>query len=292
MRRSAIFGMVLCVALALYAASDTISALLTNDPLAGCPDVAEMANRKGLPSYNFSPFLKTPHTEVKTLKTDCDQTAFIVELFSRVTREAATKTDQVKAWITYLQTTIYHSCEAPLDSAGIGIYSPIALLQKRGMQCGQVARIAVDGLLANGFDAQMVQLVSHQAAEVFLDGKWRYIEADILTGGEFIYDHNGEIASIEDIVKDRSLLNKTNPYKELYGWRNCQDGALIPDKYAEYKNDSVKRYAQVFDTADYKQEGGKTPYIIRKTATDLDKRNYMYGWNIYRFCSIDGRCFP
>jgi hypothetical protein len=88
------------------------------------------------------------------------------------------------------------------------------LLRNRFAHCGQTNRILVDGLSAIGYETRLVQFVAHVGAEVYFDGGWRYIDADIFDFGTFVRKKDGTLASGAEITADLTLLDAIEPLAE------------------------------------------------------------------------------
>lgn len=184
-----------------------------------------------------------------------DRRELMLRLFARV---SAGEADPVLAWLEYLQERIAHPTEPPLHDNGIGIFDPLWILQNRIAHCGQTNRVLVDGLLAAGYRARVVQLRNHQAAEVWVDGDWRFLDADWMNA--VVREADGGIASAEDIWRDTSLL----------------DGLDSNEEFARYPVDILPpgfgTYAEMFETK---------PYYYVKTATRSQERDEYFGWANY-----------
>lgn len=248
-----------------------------------CPNPDQLAERASLPDVNNDPSIIPSFLTYR-----CDVNATLSSLFARVTDGATNHLEAGKKWITYVQTTIRSSLNSPLDKDGIAIYHPLWLLEHRAMNCGQNARLVVDGFVAAGIPARVLQMAGHVSAEFFAEGKWRLAEADILGNGEFVKDAAGQPASVDDILARPELLNSVSPYAEL-----TEDV------------DSVREsFRSIFDHKIYSQSSLTTPYVIMRiqrplvhhisilwtlnavlTKEFMRLRSHQHGWNEYGFCS-------
>lgn len=184
-----------------------------------------------------------------------DRRLLLQQLFSRVT---AGEPDPIESWVEYLQDRVAHPVEPPMHEWGINVYDPLWILENRLAWCGQINRVLVDGLLIAGFDARMVQLNGHQAAEVWLDGQWRYLDADF--ANVWVRKPDGMIPSAQEIHDDPSLLDSI-------AWE--PEFARYPTGVAD---PGPEFYAAVFEDQ---------PYYYVKTATPEQERDPFFGWNTY-----------
>jgi len=182
-------------------------------------------------------------------------------LFVEVTRGASRDIDKAKAWVRFLQDRIAHPQHAPLLENGQAVYDPLWILANRIGHCGQVNRLVCDGLSAAGFKTRVVQLAGHVAAEVWVDGAWRYFDADWLNLGQFVQRKDGTIPSALEIFSDRTLLDGLQPGAEF---RMYPVDVMGPEQ---------KPYVDMF---------ADRPYYYIKTATEKQELNVYYGWNYYK----------
>lgn len=198
---------------------------------------------------------------------DCDTISFLQAVVAYVTRNARTELERAAGWVMYLQQARYHSCHPPVDTEDQGVYHPIWLLTHRAAQCGQAARLVVDGFNAVGIPARVLQLRSHVAAEVYLLGAWRFVDVDVWAPGVFVLTHSGAPATVDDIIQDRSLVAQVPV------------GLQLPECI-----DLAWDYAAVFDSITY--DGyPPTPFVWQKTADAAALDNQYYGWNYFRSCT-------
>lgn len=249
---------------------------------ASCPDVASLAAREEPPRPRTGDSAAVAYL----LDYACDTRRHLADLFAAVTDLASDDLDAGTRWVTYVQRTLASSLHPPLDAAGTPIYQPLWLLGHRAMDCSQVARLVVDGFSAAGIPARLLQLKGHVSAEFFARGRWRLAEADILGGGEFVRNASGDLASVDEILRDPSLLDRVRPYVEL-----TSDAAY-----------GRSAFAAIFERAVYAQSPLPTPYVIRKierpaprlrllfwlNETIVDEarraREHYNGWHQYDFC--------
>lgn len=246
------------------------------DPLIYCPSVETRWLLQPVTTADRASSIQQQVVPVENLTTQCDQRAWLKAVASRVTSAGNTETEKMVLWAGFLQAALYHSCNAPLDGQGQAVYSPIWILEHRGVQCGQAARVFVDGMTAMGMRARLVQLRNHVAAEGWADGKWHFIETDALNDGEQIHAPDGTIASVAEILASPALLDQVTPSKELAQYPVCTNLSAPPPTYQS-----------IFERHRYQGDEMDTPYVIRKTSTPEQERNHYFGWNYYVKCGMD-----
>jgi hypothetical protein len=239
-----------------------------------CPSARDFSGLTTFPEItNLTEYRMQWVVPASELETSCDQHQFLHDLFMDVTANATTEVEKVEMWVTYLQATTYPSCYPPLDDNNAQlVFSPTWLIRHHGMQCGQNARLAVDGFHAGGMQARVIQLNQHVAAEVYANGKWRFIDPDMLDTGVFVRMPGGDIASIPEIEENRSLTTGIIAYRERDSLPSCGNNVT-----------PFTNYTSVFDRYLYPGSQFPTPYGIGKTATPEQETNYYYGWNYYAY---------
>jgi hypothetical protein len=192
----------------------------------------------------------------KDVDTSIDAQAVLGLLTSRVFGDAASDQEKVTRWVRYVLQRMAGTQAAPMMSNGQMVVHPIALLRLRTGQCGQVNRVVVDGLLAAGYDARLVQLSGHVAAEVRYGGNWHFLDAFYSSPAGPLVAPDGTIPSTIDICKHLDWVDKSPPelrdamHKEVFAV------CVYPDLPA-------------------------TPFYWIKTAAPREMRNVYYGWNDY-----------
>jgi hypothetical protein len=189
-----------------------------------------------------------------------DRKILLRTLFLRIAAGQPTDQARVEAWVRYVQDRIAHPKWAPLLENGQAIYDPYWILKNRIGQCGQTNRVVIDGLNAAGFKTRLVQLKSHVAAEVWLDGGWRFLDADWLDLGQFVRHRDGTIASADEIYRNPELLEGLSPGMEF---------KLYP---IDVLHPGFEPYELMFSVK---------PYYVYKTADIEQERNEYFGWNYY-----------
>lgn len=153
------------------------------------------------------------------------------------------------------------------------VLDPIWVLENRLGKCGQTNRVLLDGLETLGIKGRLVQLVAHIAAEVWLDGQWRFLDADWLDDGEVVRRPDGRIPSAREISSNPHWLDSLHPASEwsAYG----VDLGYSPETFT----DPVKRYKEMFVRTEV--SGLTTPYYYVKTATAEQRQDVFFGWMNY-----------
>jgi hypothetical protein len=234
-----------------------------------CPNIEALLNPK-VPAEikNISQYQSQTVLSDNELIIQCDQKVFLKKLFHEVTKNEQTEMGKIKSWAIFLQKRLYHSCYPPVGSNSQAIYNPIWILKNQGVHCGQAARLTVDGFLAAGFKARLIQLNSHVVAEVWASDKYRMIDVDALDVAGFIYNSHGEIASVDDIFKNTGLVQSLHAYNKQKHYLNCTTAPPLPELYSDFFS---------------KQTYGAftTPFIYEKTSSPSQMKNIYYGWNYY-----------
>ena len=130
---------------------------------------------------------------------------FLKKLTKELVKDADSDEEIYKAVISFVQRSIFRDPVAqPVNEDGSLPDSLTTLFCARG-RCGHVSLLLVDMFTSIGFDARLIQLPKHVAAEVKIDGRWVIADADIFKHGIIPYNKKGKIISMEDIQE--------NPYQ-------------------------------------------------------------------------------
>jgi hypothetical protein len=195
-----------------------------------------------------------------------DRNVILRSLFQRVA-PGDTDEQKIEHWVIYLQDRIAHPAWPPMHSASVMVTDPIWILQHRLGQCGQTNRVLVDGLLAAGYRARLVQLAAHVAAEAWWDGQWHYLDADWLKLGQFVRKPDGTIPSTAEIYSHPEYLKSVKAGREF-------------ELYPVNVRHTHQRYSAMFTHVTL--GGYTTPYYLVKTATTAQEHDASFGWNYYR----------
>ncbi|CAB3889890.1 hypothetical protein LMG26788_03786 [Achromobacter pulmonis] len=244
------------------------------NPLAGCPSVELTWLLQPVTKEERAATLHETRVPIADLETQCDQRAWLKAIATRITSPGNGETEKMMLWAGFLQDALFHSCNAPLDEQGQAVYSPIWMLWHRGVQCGQSARLFVDGMTSIGMKARLIQLHNHVSAEAWADGRWHFIETDALNDGDQIRRPDGSIPSASEIMADKGVLTGATAMEELAQYPICTNLGTIT-------------FESAFQKYKYPGDALETPYVIKKTATLEQERNHYFGWNYYEKCRLD-----
>jgi hypothetical protein len=186
------------------------------------------------------------------------------EIVRRITQGAQNDIEKIRLWTMFLQDKIIHPKHPPIIECGQLIFDPIWILKNKVAQCGQVNRLVVDGLETLGFKGRVVQLSNHVIAEVYVDGRYLALDADLLDYGSFFYNKHGRIVSAMEIFLNPKILER------LQG--------QVYSAYPEFKDiphDENYWYNYLL------QGFVSKPYYYKKTASLKQLDNQYFGWNYY-----------
>jgi hypothetical protein len=127
-------------------------------------------------------------------------------IFEKITSGAADNHDRHLLVRNFLQNAAYHNHVQPMYPDGQAVFDPLILLELGEMRCGAVARVAADLFDAAGYKTRLVQANAHVTAEVFYDGKWSLMEADLFGGPPLVID--GRIPSVAELAQNPFLIDK------------------------------------------------------------------------------------
>lgn len=190
----------------------------------------------------------------------------LAALLSMVQAGARNELEIGANWVRWVQSHKLESCNPPMHSEKDMVKHPLTLLKLGSMQCGQSARLLADGLLSIGFPVRLVFFGSHTAAEAYLGGGWRLLEASILDGGDLPIDSSGEWVSAAG-ARELATVPKFAPYREQMS-RKCKN---YPNLNSE-DFDSLGTWVQ-------------TVAMPRRTATKVGvggRFSWDYGWNLLK----------
>ena len=234
---------------------------ISHQPSASISITELIDNQNAAVVLSSSSLLKPVTLAISKIDTSLNRRDILKQLFAHVTSQETNDIKRVEAWVRYLQDRIAHPKHAPLHKNGQAIYDPLWIIKNRLGHCGQTNRVLVDGLAAVGIKARLVQLKAHVAAEAWLDGQWRFLDADWLNLGQFVRHKDGSIPSANEIHLNPSLLKGLRPGLEFRMY--------VVDVW----NKQTEPYARMFSTQ---------PFYYIKTATNKQEKNPYYGWNYYQ----------
>lgn len=148
----------------------------------------------------------------KALSEGEDQAAFLTNVTSAITAPTMKPQDKARAVVIFAQTLFYHHFAAqPMDGKTL-LVNPIEVVVFRACRCGSAARLVVDLMQTMGFDARLVGGACHTAAEAFIDGSWRLLEASLYPPGIVPVGQDGELLRTSDAIAEPDQLDKWPSY--------------------------------------------------------------------------------
>ena len=203
-----------------------------------------------------------------------DRHAALAAIFQKLTAGLSTNRDKHLAVLRFLQQSVIHnSIIQPTYTDGTPAFDPLVLLELGEMQCGFVARLAVDLFAAAGYQGRVVQLTAHQIAEIYYDNSWHYFDADLFGNGASVFNPDGSVPSVEQLSQDPFLIDSLPSYWE-------------PDPYNQVAANSCSQPSYYYFSRaawDAQYPAGRTPYVIYKTAsTAQENSSRLYGWEYRR----------
>ena len=123
----------------------------------------------------------------------------------------------VQAW-----RFIYHHSQHYAPLTGLEwLHDPILFFNSAGFGlCDDLAQVLYHFWTAMGYEARIWGLNGHVVPEVFAEGKWQLLDPDFRT---YYLNDSGEIASIEEIAYDPTLISNPRSMLESY----------LPSAYSE-----------------------------------------------------------
>jgi hypothetical protein len=203
-----------------------------------------------------------------------DRKKVLRHIFCVLTKDATTNKEKHIAILKFLHKSSFHNAYLqPMYPNKEMVCDPLVLLELGEMRCGHVAKVAVDLFAAVGIKGRFVPLGGHTIAEVFYDGSWHYLDADIFGNGETVVDEKGLVPSVIELSRTPYRIDSLAHYFEL-SFRG------IPLPWAYYPSYFY------FGKASY-TEG--TVVYYEKTATGDQEQNKLYGWNHYKISDDNER---
>lgn len=109
----------------------------------------------------------------------------------------------------FVQDSVFHHPLLQLvRPGGLALFDSVAVLLCGIGRCGHVAALACDLYRAAGFEARVTQLHKHLCCEVFVEGRWRVVDADAFKGGVWPRNHVGGWATLDELRADPVLLDQ------------------------------------------------------------------------------------
>ena len=192
-----------------------------------------------------------------------------------ITKSVETETSKAMAWVHFLRYALAHSYFPLENEDGTMAYSPYRLLVDGYSQCGQTARLVVDGLHLIGIKSRLIQLNGHVSAEFWNNTRWIFAEADIIAENENLINYKGEFASIDDLIENPKILSQITPMK------NKSSNASMISDYA-WREEADKDWPMAFKAIKYEQSPLSTPYEIKRLEIRKGKLE-NFKWDHYVF---------
>jgi len=197
-----------------------------------------------------------------------DRPTALRAIFDRVTQGAATATEQHLAIVGFVQKAGFHNDVQPVYRSGFEVMDPLVCLELGELRCSHANRLAIDLMEAGGHPGRFVQFASHQAAEIYYDGRWHYLDADIPGGGAAPRLPDGTIPSVEQLSATPLALDALPHYREL---RRSGRALLAASHYPAWFHFSEHAYS---DTTI------EVVYYLKRSDGD-PQRTRFYGWDDY-----------
>lgn len=154
----------------------------------------------------------------------------VEKVFDRIERrlraDTANDMDFFIQSVVFFRAAALHGSKPVRRDDGIWNLNPVTNFLQTNLQCGEINRLMVDYFTYAGFDARLVQLTQHQAGEVFVDGRWRFADADMLDFDLFPRDADGDIVGMAEMNADPRILDRLVPYAEAV-WRDLTLGKRL-----------------------------------------------------------------
>lgn len=208
--------------------------------------------------------------QVSRMLEHVDRKRALKAIFDRVTSGAKTDTQRHLAILKFLQKAAFHNYwMQPIYEDKQLVFDPLVLLELGAMQCGAVARVGADLFDAAGYRTRVVQAANHVSAEIFYEGGWRLLEADLYRGGQAPM-LKGRIMSVNELSYNPSVMDR------------------LPTRFTNYVHYPPKeRLKKSFEYSSFIffskwLYGNLKPCWYYKTATpEQAAASRFYGWNYY-----------
>lgn len=204
---------------------------------------------------------------------EVDRRDWLASLYEKLTKGLKDEEAQVLAVLKHVQARMVPPLWAPLDQHSRQmILDPLALYDLRLAGCGQTNRLLVDVLEAGGFKAYPLQLNGHVAAAVWLDGDWRYLDADTQSFGFVMRGANGKIVTVAELHENPDISRNVPMMVEVVQFRAVRGLQPVTD---------IDTFGslRIFDRHTYEQYG-QTPFLwVRNEGEEsFTRKRSDYGW--------------
>ena len=140
-------------------------------------------------------------------------TQFLKNLFEKLTSHAKSDIEIFTICVDWARSTFYHHLAGQyLHNDGTMICNPLANVQLRVARCGLSARAVCDLLAIGGFECNIFSAGCHTAAEVVVDGRPVFAEADLFPVGVHPCNEDGLLVSVHDILRNPDLVDTCSSY--------------------------------------------------------------------------------
>src|SRR5262249_14912257 len=116
-----------------------------------------------------------------------DRRRVLKHIFDQLCRGLSSNTDKHVRVLKFVHKAGIHTYIAAMHTDKQMVLDPLLLLELHEMRCRQECRVALDLFGAAGYKGRVIQAGSHQFGEVFYDGKWHYLEADLSGNGQTVF---------------------------------------------------------------------------------------------------------
>ena len=179
-------------------------------------ELEKVAARLPMPKPVLNLVTNRPQAGIARLADDTmkvDRVALLREIFPLICGFAQSDGDRIVACVKFAQLRFHHHFAGqPMLSETRPLTDPIMALLFGACRCGNAARFLVDILGLNGFKARLIVGACHTSAEVWLDGKWRLIDASLYPPGVVPLGQDGGILSLDEALANPDLLNRAPNY--------------------------------------------------------------------------------
>lgn len=214
----------------------------------------------------------------------------VEEMFERIERRLRVDArDDMEFFIRsvlFFRAAALHGEKPVYRDDGIWNLNPVTNFMQTNLQCGEINRLLIDYFTYAGFEARLAQLTQHQAGEVWVDGRWRYADADMLDFSQFPRDQTGDIVGVAEMNADPRILDRLIPYAEAT-WRDMALGKRLGGgRYPGW----VARPNQAM--LDRRKQGGDArplpPYYYDRRMARADwQADVDHGWRSVRRVAYD-----
>lgn len=202
----------------------------------------------------YSLFIHNPTRELMSFQMDLNNSFYlndgeITEELKQRKSDNPKKPLQILVW-EYVMNNRYDN---PPLTGEQWAHSPSLFLNSIGFgYCDDSASVFSQLMRSLGYETRVWGLDGHVVAEVKVDGQWQMFDP---TGEVYYFNKNKQIASVEELAKDPSLINNPiNPVinpKEKPLWFDWSYSKYLADVYSSRENNRVSTYYDKNPLEDY-----------------------------------------